>query len=284
MGKGCTVLGIGGCVTPKDQWVLPLLSFRYRIGTFERMSFTLAAAFDGSVWTIERLGDAWVALYRFEAQDGYPALAELRVIPTPDFDAHLAQRFEQAGGLPEGVELSDLNSASQDAWRDVIRGELPPGTAPAGGLTARRLRSGLHVGEAQEQARRLLEIVGRKVTWARDPDAPRGLGLAGGTWSSLGYRPEAVQEPRRPGRRGHGDLYYIEYAARYVAALDRGSSKAVAEVAEELSRDGRPHTAEYIRDVIHQARRRGLLTHAPPGRPGGQLTDKAHAVLEAASV
>jgi hypothetical protein len=67
-------------------------------------------------------------------------------------------------------------------------------------------------------------------------------------------------------------------ARDYVRAVEQGRKDPVGAVAR-LAR-WRGSTTENIRDWVHRARRRGLLT-APPraGRPGGQLTDKARAAL-----
>jgi hypothetical protein len=52
-------------------------------------------------------------------------------------------------------------------------------------------------------------------------------------------------------------------------------STPVVRVADEMG-----FSREYVRDVIHKAHVRGLLTEAPRGQAGGALTDKARAVLE----
>ena len=60
-------------------------------------------------------------------------------------------------------------------------------------------------------------------------------------------------------------------------AIASGSRSPVASVAKQL---GETYSADYVRDVLYQARSRGLLT--PPkvkGRAGGDLTEKARTVL-----
>jgi hypothetical protein len=218
------------------------------------VSFAATFIHDDCVWVAERLENGWAALYRFEAQDGYPALGELRVVVAPD------------------------PVLGPQAWQRLVR-DGSSESVPAGGLTSRGLRH-LHLGKAQEQARWFVDQFGPGLKWTRNADAPRGAGLAGGTYDDLGYQPEAVSEPRRPGRRGRDDFYYAEFAELYVDALASGSSRPVADVADKLSRNGQTYTAAYVRDVIHQARRRELLTTAPPGRPGGHLTEKARGVLQ----
>lgn len=79
---------------------------------------------------------------------------------------------------------------------------------------------------------------------------------------------------RRGGGPGHDDFYYARLAAAYVDASERSRSP-VADVAAELG-----YRREYVRDILHRARERGFLTRPEPGRrSGGQLTDKAIAVL-----
>lgn len=78
----------------------------------------------------------------------------------------------------------------------------------------------------------------------------------------------------RTGAGGRGDRPYAALAACYVAAFERGEPSPVREVAAELGFD---ETA--VRNYLTKARERGLLTNAGPGRPGGQLTEKARLQL-----
>jgi hypothetical protein len=78
----------------------------------------------------------------------------------------------------------------------------------------------------------------------------------------------------RTGRVGRNDKFYAEIAARYVEEVATGNAplKRLAE---------REHFDEStVRAFLNKARRRGLLTAAPPGRAGGRLTPKALALLE----
>ncbi|MGH9895934.1 MAG: hypothetical protein ACREA0_28900 [bacterium] len=91
----------------------------------------------------------------------------------------------------------------------------------------------------------------------------------------------------RPGRASRPDFYYAIWAQRYVRALNAGSSSPVADVA--MRHDMKP---TQVRDLLREARRRELLTSLtdestrddlgrkrPPGLAGGQLTEKAIALL-----
>lgn len=78
---------------------------------------------------------------------------------------------------------------------------------------------------------------------------------------------------RRPGRAGRPDLFYAEWAARYVTAM-RETGPPLPRLAEEHG-----FNTSTIRGFLNEARRRGLLTQAPLGRAGGELTEKARELL-----
>jgi hypothetical protein len=79
---------------------------------------------------------------------------------------------------------------------------------------------------------------------------------------------------RRPGRGGRKDRYYAEWSARYLNAC-RENERPIPLLAH------RYHLKEStIRGFLGEARRRGLLTPAPTGKAGGQLTDKAKRELD----
>jgi hypothetical protein len=81
-----------------------------------------------------------------------------------------------------------------------------------------------------------------------------------------------VQNPR-PGRRGLPDRYYAAMAADYVSAVVNGS-EGVPDLA------ARHHiSVARMRNLLVVARTKGLLTAAPPGRVGGELTTRAIELL-----
>gem|GEM_PF-6730622 len=92
---------------------------------------------------------------------------------------------------------------------------------------------------------------------------------------------------KRPGRRGRPVEYYARWAQRYVDAC-RTSSKPVADlVAEENAKPGVVElvTPASVKAIINKARTvHGLLTDAPEGRAGGELTPKALEVLSKMTV
>jgi hypothetical protein len=93
----------------------------------------------------------------------------------------------------------------------------------------------------------------------------------------------AVMVPR-PGRRGRDDLYYAAAALGYVRALEAGHGQPVRWMVEQSTAEGEHVTADEVRARLRRARERGLLTSAPAGRAGGELTDKAVGLLRAAGL
>jgi hypothetical protein len=77
----------------------------------------------------------------------------------------------------------------------------------------------------------------------------------------------------RPGRRGRSDASYASLAAAYVERLE--SRAPVADLAAAWD-----YSDSRVRNLLHEARRRGLLTRPAPGKSGGQLTKKAIDLLQ----
>lgn len=96
----------------------------------------------------------------------------------------------------------------------------------------------------------------------------------------LGEKWGAVVTPR-PGRRGRSDLYYALTAQEYVLSLTAEPDTPIRHMTNEA---GGHVTADELRARLRRARERGLLTSAPPGRPGGELTEKAERLLQDAGL
>jgi hypothetical protein len=79
---------------------------------------------------------------------------------------------------------------------------------------------------------------------------------------------------RRPGRLGHPDAFYAQLAFQYVHAVESGSRRPLALLADSFG------WSRKVTDLrLQTARARGLLTSYPDRRPGGELTAKAYAAL-----
>jgi hypothetical protein len=86
---------------------------------------------------------------------------------------------------------------------------------------------------------------------------------------------EGFRSNPRPGSRGRPHREYAAVAAMYVRLL--GTSKTpLRALVDEL---GPGYTAAAVRAMLNRARKHGLLTSAPSGRAGGELTEKARALL-----
>jgi hypothetical protein len=79
----------------------------------------------------------------------------------------------------------------------------------------------------------------------------------------------------RPGRPGRSDADYAIVAAEYVALVESAHRSPTQAMADRYEQN-----AQTIGRWLHIARQRGLLTDAPKGRAGGDLTDKARRLLE----
>jgi hypothetical protein len=132
-------------------------------------------------------------------------------------------------------------------------------SVPPGGLTARTLRR-VRLGDAFKALREMAEGLG--------PPAPGPELLDVGITATPGER-----QPRRRGRKPFRDVDYAIIASAYVRLVGT-VDHPVATLAGE-----RQLSQDRVRKMLQQARRRSLLTPAPPGRPGGSLTAKARRLL-----
>ena len=91
------------------------------------------------------------------------------------------------------------------------------------------------------------------------------------------YWDEPFLDIPRPGRKGRNDLDYAQWAKKYVDALSENPRRPVAILAKE-----NPGFSEKtIRAILYKCRsRRGLLTKAPKGKAGGELTNKCIELLK----
>jgi hypothetical protein len=83
-----------------------------------------------------------------------------------------------------------------------------------------------------------------------------------------------VGRPRPRRNVGRPDTYYAKLAAAYLERIAAGSSHPVRDLATQ-----RHATAAHVRDWLHEARERGLLSRGTSGHAGGHLTPRAVALL-----
>jgi hypothetical protein len=159
-------------------------------------------------------------------------------------------------GHEDWIVLATFQDVPQAPRLHEIRVRPLRNWAPAPGLATEVLRS-IRVGDLYRAV--LTELRDRRfdLHWDTSVDA------------------EFDRNPR-PGRRGRDDAFYAEWAARYVSMLNHPSP--VAELARQHN-----YSESQIRNFLHEARKRELLTAAPRGRADGQLTDKATAILDGRS-
>lgn len=100
---------------------------------------------------------------------------------------------------------------------------------------------------------------------------PAASGIADGAWS---------RRIRRPGRAGRPDIFYAQWAARYVAALEAAPAAPIKFLVSAEKAADRHVTESGVKAIINKARTvRKLLTDSEPGKPGGTLTPKAEKIL-----
>ena len=139
--------------------------------------------------------------------------------------------------------------------------EVLPDRVPPGGLPMKQLRK-LTAHAIASAAREVFEQERADPEWRATIDH----------W--WGYLGQPVAQ-RRPGRNPKPDEYYATWVAEYVA--EGGVRDATARVAARHP----GYTADDVRQLLNKARKRGLLTAAPPGRAGGEMTEKCRALLAA---
>lgn len=205
-------------------------------------SATLITRPDGTLGAKFTLADGRRCVYSVEVHDGAPTFTGLEIVGEP-----ISARSLRA--IPVGAHLAQLHAtlarmASEGrSWVELVAdGEhIPPAPGASGEFA-------IGFGAA-DWDRQMLESAG-----VAHVTAPR----------------------KRRGRPGRPDIFYARLAASYVEALMAGSRSPTADVAKNFL-----YSPEHVRDAIHTARERGLLSRPPgKGRPGGQLTERAKAMLD----
>jgi len=168
--------------------------------------------------------------------------------------------------IPPTVETSeirayfDLEVESREGILEITKVTITPGPFREGGVTTDDLR----LLRLHQAARDILARVraGTQSDWADNPDFNPGMPA----------RDWATRFSTRPGQRGRDDLDYARVAALYVRSVE--SEQPVDDVAKALYL-----SKSQVRNILHEARQRNLLTRVGRGKAGGQLTAKAQEIL-----
>jgi hypothetical protein len=195
------------------------------------------------LWAEQRMG-GWVIAYRLFPKHGQLVVGEVRLFPTDDAD--ISENDFQWSADALGVKAAPL--------------------VPTSGLTARALR-GVKIGEA-------LGFTKQFQAWLWKSQGTEAREAIFGSQGILGKHGLAAPGSRM-GRKPLPDLELAQAAEAYATAWQSGSRRPVADAATALKQ-----SVARTRDLVHESRRRGFLTQATvQGRPGGDLTDAARAIL-----
>ncbi len=166
---------------------------------------------------------------------------------------------------------ADTEHPSADGWRVRVHLELRNGEVVATGYEVTS-QTGEPIRKAPVLHRMGLGLVGERIVGDIKLGAQVGNAFAGWVDSFLAF--PRVGRARRP------DRPYAVWAQRYVEAQEADPRRPLAWLVDRYGVEaGGTETEAGIRAKLTQARRRGLLTSAPSGRAGGELTDKARRLL-----
>lgn len=143
------------------------------------------------------------------------------------------------------------------------RGEAQPGGVPA--RLIRQVQTTYAVTHAREHLRR---VQASRPEWSRRALIEHGL-------------IEVARQGASPaGGSRLSDEFLAEVAARYVSLVSSGIRHPIAPLIEQLESEAQvSRSRDAVEGWVRAARRRGLLTPPPPGRAGGELTERALQIL-----
>ena len=155
----------------------------------------------------------------------------------------------------------------------------PGATLPVGGLSAGVLRR-VQLGRVVDHLSRMFALL-----WVRPgAETPRAVKALAEAFPFLRAEtpPRRARErtkgaASRPGRRPLSEHELVAAAAAYLDAIKRGSARPVQDAAKRIR-----ETPKRLRDRLHKARTRGLLTTVMGGVAGGTLTPRAKELLRRA--
>jgi hypothetical protein len=208
------------------------------------------------LWYEAEIGE-WVAAWRLLPQGGRVVFGEVRLFPNEP---------RRKAGRWSADRLGD-------------RAQVP-----GGGVTVRELRRlvleiGRHRRQAQADVARWVRNEQRRRQPLFYPFGPEGLferhGVSEPFVDAARGEMSGVLAAHLPPRRMRRDeRFYAEMAAAYAEAVSAGNNRPIDTIAEALGR-----SRNTVKDVIREARARGLLTETTHGRAGGRLTAKAKRLL-----
>ena len=159
---------------------------------------------------------------------------------------------------------NEANRLHRGRWSAEVLGVKAK--VPRGGIKARLLRKvplGEHLRFAGQFLREVREQYG---DLPFKPDR---------SFRARGFVAPEKTNGMRAGRKGRSDIFYARLARDYVKAIERGSKRPVEKIAK-----ARNLPKERVRDMLHAARKRGLLTRGFRGHSVGELTEKGRKLLE----
>lgn len=204
---------------------------------------------------IEHLGSS------ISSSKGPGVAITVRHLDHPEWVVTFVFGNQGAGGIvikpydPPAATLDHLEAfeASVERWSRAAIDSVPED----GPLVTARLLRRLPIGEMEQWARGYLMA---------------SSGVLGDHLPQL--RAWFGDDERAIGRRGRAntDRAYAELASAYLLAL--GDGLKVRDLARKVG-----WSPKTVGNRLTEARRRGLLTYPPPGRAGGELTEKARHLL-----
>ncbi len=237
----------------RDEWSLPIEDAETI--TPVDGSFTYQVSLDKvrvvqQTWLEIPIDSTWVTAIRLIPQDGEPVVAEVRVFPN---EGSKKKKKKKKLGQWSAERVNELKLK-----------------VPLGGLTARKLRE-VKLGDASKVVTELIDGWKRLYGSEIAPLAKR-IG-----WTDIATeltKPDQAREPR-------SDHWYASIAALQLDAIAAGSKHPNPDVADFLSAKWEePVTARRVRDLMNEARKRGLAVGPGQGRTGGALTAKGQRALK----
>lgn len=202
-------------------------------------------------------------------QAAYEADGLYRRMGEPKYVIHWTGEWDEHGAAVARAttELDGAPGWSIDTTLVLERGEIRRrevrifSTSGVGMPLHDELSARLHLGDFTKQV-------------AREVKRPATLFLLPGEWTTA-----PVKVAKRPGRRGHGELFYARWAQRYVDALE--DEEREGSVYEYLAAKYDEPRARTIALWITKARNEhGFLTKTKRGVEGGELTEAAKQELD----